>query len=168
MSLHLGFRFSGRRNAPCQPSRAFRRLTTIPNSRRIMRIQSRFPSIPFADNYVSPAHNGIKPSRPSPYGKRHFDLEIRKMMKRITIAVHERTYHLARIWAAQHDTSVSAVVAYLLETLPGIPRAARAFPPAGYVPAPTPASLLPTPVTARPVASPEQKIGLLNCKTVRS
>jgi hypothetical protein len=54
--------------------------------------------------------------------------EIRTMMKKITVAVHERTYHQARVWAAEHDTSLSAVVAYLLETLPGIPRAARAFP----------------------------------------
>jgi putative lipase involved disintegration of autophagic bodies len=50
------------------------------------------------------------------------------MMKKITVAVHERIYHQARVWAAEHDTSLSAVVAYLLETLPGIPRAARAFP----------------------------------------
>jgi hypothetical protein len=47
------------------------------------------------------------------------------MMKRITVAIHERTGRQARVWAAEHDASLSAVVAYLLETLPGVPRAAR-------------------------------------------
>jgi hypothetical protein len=62
------------------------------------------------------------------------------MMKRITVAVHERTYHQARVWAAQRDTSVSAIVAYLLETLPGIPRATHAFPLARNASAPKPVS----------------------------
>ncbi len=50
------------------------------------------------------------------------------MMKKITVAVHETTYRQARVWAAEHDASLSAVVAYLLETLPGIPRAFPAPP----------------------------------------
>ena len=60
------------------------------------------------------------------------------MMKRITVAVHERTYREARVWAAERDTSLSAVVAYLLETLPRIARAARAFPPGTNAPAANP------------------------------
>ena len=65
--------------------------------------------------------------------------ESRRMTKNITVTVPEQTYCQARVWAAQRDTSISAVVAYLLESLPGIPRAARAFP-AGHPPASTPQS----------------------------
>jgi hypothetical protein len=49
-------------------------------------------------------------------------------MKNITVAVPESTYIRARVWAAEHETSVSSVVAYLLYTLPGIKRAAAQFP----------------------------------------
>jgi hypothetical protein len=49
-------------------------------------------------------------------------------MRNITVAVSDETYRLARVWAAGHDTSVSAVVQYLLQTLPGIARASSAFP----------------------------------------
>jgi hypothetical protein len=48
--------------------------------------------------------------------------------KNITVTVSTEAYRQARIWAAQRDTSVSAVVEYLIQTLPGLPRAARAFP----------------------------------------
>ncbi len=48
--------------------------------------------------------------------------------KNITVTVSSEAYRQARVWAAQRDTSVSAVVEYLIETLPRIPRAARAFP----------------------------------------
>ena len=44
-------------------------------------------------------------------------------MKNITVSVPDETYRSARVWAAHRDTSVSAVVQYLLETLPGIQRA---------------------------------------------
>ena len=49
-------------------------------------------------------------------------------MRNITVKVPDETYRRARIWAAQHDTSVSAVVNYLLETLPSLKRAFHAFP----------------------------------------
>jgi hypothetical protein len=49
-------------------------------------------------------------------------------MKNITVAVPESTYIRARVWAAEHQTSVSAVVAYLLRTLPETKRAAVHFP----------------------------------------
>jgi hypothetical protein len=49
-------------------------------------------------------------------------------MKNITVAVPETTYIKARVWAAQHETSVSAVVAFLLQTLPDTRRAAHRFP----------------------------------------
>ena len=39
-------------------------------------------------------------------------------MKNITVKVPESTYIRARVWAAEHQTSVSAVVALLLHTLP--------------------------------------------------
>ena len=49
-------------------------------------------------------------------------------MRNITVTVSDTIYRQARVWAAQRDTSVSAVVQYLLETLPRIPSAAREFP----------------------------------------
>jgi hypothetical protein len=49
-------------------------------------------------------------------------------MKNITVAVSATTYRDARMWAAMHETSLSKVVAFLLETLPGIKRAASHFP----------------------------------------
>jgi hypothetical protein len=49
-------------------------------------------------------------------------------MRNITVSVSDETYRQARVWAAQRDTSVSAIVQYLLQTLPGVTRAIRAFP----------------------------------------
>jgi hypothetical protein len=49
-------------------------------------------------------------------------------MKNITVTVNDTVYRQARVWAAKRDTSVSAVVAYLLQNLPGLPVAKRAFP----------------------------------------
>lgn len=71
------------------------------------------------------------------------------MTKNITVTVPEETYRQARVWAAERDTSISAVVAYLLETLPGIPRAARAFP-ARHAPASTPQTLAGSPASGAP------------------
>ena len=36
--------------------------------------------------------------------------------KNITVTVSTEAYRQARIWAAQHDTSISAVVEYLIQT----------------------------------------------------
>jgi hypothetical protein len=49
-------------------------------------------------------------------------------MRNITVTVSDKTYHEARVWAAKRDTSVSAVVQYLLTHLPGLPVANRGFP----------------------------------------
>jgi hypothetical protein len=49
-------------------------------------------------------------------------------MKNITISVPDQTYRHARVWVARRDTSISAVVKYILETLPGIKLATQAFP----------------------------------------
>jgi hypothetical protein len=48
------------------------------------------------------------------------------MLKHITVAIDDITYHHARVWAAKRNTSISAVVRYLLQRLPGLP-AAREF-----------------------------------------
>ena len=48
-------------------------------------------------------------------------------MKNITVTVPETTYFKARVWAAEHETSISAVVAYLLAILPTHKAAARQF-----------------------------------------
>jgi hypothetical protein len=49
-------------------------------------------------------------------------------MRNITVAISDDTYRRARIWAAERNGSISAIVQYLLETLPGIRRSALAFP----------------------------------------
>jgi hypothetical protein len=51
-------------------------------------------------------------------------------MKNITVAVTDRAYHDARVWAARRDTSLSKVVQNFLEALPRL-RSAQAFPLAG-------------------------------------
>jgi hypothetical protein len=38
-------------------------------------------------------------------------------MRNITVTVSDRVYTHARTWAAQHDTSLSAVVQYMLSTI---------------------------------------------------
>ena len=48
-------------------------------------------------------------------------------MKNITVAVTDRAYHDARVWAARRDTSLSKIVQDFLESLPRI-RSAHAFP----------------------------------------
>jgi hypothetical protein len=69
------------------------------------------------------------------------------MMKNITVSVPDETYRMARIWAATRGTSVSKVVAYILQTLPTHPRANQQFPnPAHPHPtSPRVASLTPDP-----------------------
>jgi hypothetical protein len=48
-------------------------------------------------------------------------------MKNITVAVSDIAYLKARVWAAEHDTSISAVVAWFLNALPAYKAAARQF-----------------------------------------
>ena len=49
-------------------------------------------------------------------------------MPNITVTISADSYRRARIRAAERDISVSAVVKYLLQTLPGIKRSNLAFP----------------------------------------
>lgn len=61
-------------------------------------------------------------------------------MKNITVTIPDDSYTRARVWAAERDTSISAVVRHILETLPGIKRASKAFPISNKLaPAPPPA-----------------------------
>ncbi len=48
-------------------------------------------------------------------------------MKNITVKVTDVAYLQARVWAAEHQTSVSAAVAWFLEDLPRHKGAARHF-----------------------------------------
>ena len=48
-------------------------------------------------------------------------------MRNITVNISDETYREARAWAARRDTSVSAVMQYLLQTLPA-PRVPRTVP----------------------------------------
>ena len=66
-------------------------------------------------------------------------------MKNITVTVNDTAYRQARVWAAKRDTSVSAVVTYLLQNLPGLPVAKRAFPLENPAP-PAPAAPVSTPI----------------------
>jgi hypothetical protein len=79
-------------------------------------------------------------------------------MRNITVTVSDRTYHQSRVWAAQRGTSISRVVAFLLNTLPDVPRSVlRGFDPVDYgtpdrsvkKPAPPPA-----PAAARATTTP--------------
>jgi predicted CopG family antitoxin len=49
-------------------------------------------------------------------------------MRNITVSIPDDVYRRARVWATERDTSLSAVVKYLLETMPGIKRSDLAFP----------------------------------------
>jgi hypothetical protein len=49
-------------------------------------------------------------------------------MKNITVAISNQGYQDARVWAAEHRTSLSKTVAFILENLRDIPMASRAFP----------------------------------------
>ncbi len=48
-------------------------------------------------------------------------------MKNITVAVNDRAWHDARVWAARRDTSLSKIVQDFLEALPTLP-SAQGFP----------------------------------------
>lgn len=74
-------------------------------------------------------------------------------MRNITVTIPDETYRYARVWAAERDTSVSAVVKYLLETLPGRRRPALAFP----IPNSNPVNEIPTPTQAPSDSSAEAK-----------
>jgi len=49
-------------------------------------------------------------------------------MKNITVTISDKGYHAARVWAAEHRTSLSKTVAFILDNLPYIPIASSAFP----------------------------------------
>ena len=49
-------------------------------------------------------------------------------MKNITVAISNEGYQAARVWAAEHRTSLSKTVAFILENLPNIPMGSQAFP----------------------------------------
>ena len=50
-------------------------------------------------------------------------------MKNITVSISNLGYDAARVWAAEHRTSLSKAVAFILEKLPDIPMGSKAFPP---------------------------------------
>ena len=83
-------------------------------------------------------------------------------MKNITVSISDTAYLRARVWAAERETSISAVVAYLLETLPKITRANAHYPqrtetpPAtsGNPPSRSPAPSLPCSPAPCPTPSP--------------
>jgi len=49
-------------------------------------------------------------------------------MKNITVCISNQGYDAARVWAAEHHTSLSKAVAFILENLPNIPMGSKAFP----------------------------------------
>ena len=49
-------------------------------------------------------------------------------MKNITVTISDKGYHAARVWAAEHRTSLSKTVAVILDNLPYIKMASGAFP----------------------------------------
>jgi hypothetical protein len=85
-------------------------------------------------------------------------------MRNITVSVSDETYRQARVWAAQRDTSVSAVVQYLLQTLPGVTRAVRAFPVRNHNAVNT--FPLPNPVPEANSPDPQRPSSILTRETV--
>ena len=49
-------------------------------------------------------------------------------MKNITVAIPEGAWHDARVWAVEHGTSLSQVVAFFLKTLPDRKLPAKRYP----------------------------------------
>jgi hypothetical protein len=66
--------------------------------------------------------NKLRPAASPATGLKLSPLEF-KTMRNITVTVSDETYLLARVWAAERDTSLSAVVQYLLQSLKGMPHA---------------------------------------------
>lgn len=48
-------------------------------------------------------------------------------MKNVTVAISDTAWHRGRVWAAERNTSLSAVVSYLLQYLTSNPEAGRQF-----------------------------------------
>jgi hypothetical protein len=48
-------------------------------------------------------------------------------MKNVTVRISDIHFRKARVWAAERDTSLSAMVEHLLENLPVVARAVRAI-----------------------------------------
>ncbi|MGA9585746.1 MAG: hypothetical protein WBQ95_10490 [Terracidiphilus sp.] len=46
--------------------------------------------------------------------------------RNVTLAISQQAHLKARLWAAHHDVSLSAVISALIEGLPSNPNAARA------------------------------------------
>jgi hypothetical protein len=78
------------------------------------------------------------------------------VMKNITLSVSDAVYRDARVWAAQHGTSISATVQRLLEHLPTLERAPRAAGKADRTPAVAP--LADTVSPSRPPTPPQAVI----------
>ena len=76
-------------------------------------------------------------------------------MKNITVSISETAYLRARVWTAEHGSSLSSVVAYLLETLPKIKPANVHYPLRSETP-PASSSLSSSPLVPSPLipASP--------------
>lgn len=79
-------------------------------------------------------------------------------MRNITISIDDETYRRARLWAAERDTSVSAIVKCILTTLPA--RAQARKPPAPEQPNSS-KSAPPTPHPASPQSSPCDEVALV-------
>ena len=55
-------------------------------------------------------------------------------MRNITVTVSDKSYHEARVFAARKDTSVSAIVQYLITHLPGMAVTKERYPDAKPAP----------------------------------
>ena len=59
-------------------------------------------------------------------------------MKNVTVAISDTAWHRGRVWAAERNTSLSAVVTYLLQYITSNPEAGRQFGVPGVHPRPKP------------------------------
>jgi hypothetical protein len=95
-----------------------------------------------------------------------------RKVKNITVCVTPEIYRQTRHLAAEYDSTVSTIVAWLLERLPAALERTR-FPKGGPKPPahlPQPAlALTPTPTpTLVPTPTPSEKIAISGCETVPS
>jgi Tol biopolymer transport system component len=73
-----------------------------------------FFSIPFADNYYPSAHNRNQRNSETIQASVSADA---KTMKKITLSIPDEIYIEALVWAARHNTSVSAMVRDILKSV---------------------------------------------------
>ena len=100
--------------------------------------------------------------------QRHWECETMRTVRNITVAVTPELYRQTRMFAVEYDTTVTALVAYLLQAMPRALKAAR-FPVGGTQSAASgrPAqSASPPASSANPPTPSPEKIAISGCEAL--